>query len=91
MNLRELSTLLKLSQTTVSRALNGFPEVNAATRERVKAAAELHGYRPSAAARRLATGQSNAVGVGQYIPAGDEVGRHSVAGEGETHSAQRGA
>ncbi len=63
MNLRELSTLLKLSQTTVSRALNGFPEVNEATRARVKAAAELHGYRPSAAARRLATGQSGTLGV----------------------------
>lgn len=63
MNLKELSTLLKLSQTTVSRALNGFPEVNETTRARVKAAAELHGYRPSAAARRLATGQSGTLGV----------------------------
>jgi LacI family transcriptional regulator len=63
MNLRDLSTLLNLSQTTVSRALNGFPEVNEATRARVKAAAELHGYRPSAAARRLATGQSGTLGV----------------------------
>jgi len=27
MNLRTLSNLLQLSQTTVSRALNGFPEV----------------------------------------------------------------
>lgn len=63
MNLRALSALLNLSQTTVSRALNGFPEVNEATRQRVKAAAELHGYRPSAAARRLATGQSGTLGV----------------------------
>jgi LacI family transcriptional regulator len=63
MNLRELSTLLNLSQTTVSRALNGFPEVNETTRARVKAAADLHGYRPSAAARRLATGQSGTLGV----------------------------
>jgi LacI family transcriptional regulator len=63
MNLRELSGLLNLSQTTVSRALNGFPEVSEQTRARVKAAAELHGYRPSAAARRLATGQSGTLGV----------------------------
>ncbi len=63
MKLRELSLLLGLSQTTVSRALNGFPEVSAETRARVKAAAELHGYRPSAAARRLATGQSGTLGV----------------------------
>jgi len=63
MNLRELAELLKLSQTTVSRALNGFPEVSEDTRSRVKAAADLHGYRPSAAARRLATGQSGTLGV----------------------------
>jgi LacI family transcriptional regulator len=63
MNLRELSALLKLSQTTVSRALNGFSEVSEETRLRVKAAADLHGYRPSAAARRLATGQSGTLGV----------------------------
>jgi LacI family transcriptional regulator len=63
MNLRSLSQILNLSQTTVSRALNGFPEVSEETRLRVKAAAELHGYRPSAAARRLATGQSGTLGV----------------------------
>jgi LacI family transcriptional regulator len=63
MNLRDLSTLLGLSQTTVSRALNGFPEVSEDTRARVRAAAEMHGYRPSAAARRLATGQSGTLGV----------------------------
>lgn len=63
MNLRALSDLLQLSQTTVSRALNGFPEVSEETRARVRAAADLHGYRPSAAARRLATGQSGTLGL----------------------------
>jgi LacI family transcriptional regulator len=63
MNLRDLSAILGLSQTTVSRALNGFPEVSEETRLRVRAAAEQHGYRPSAAARRLATGQSGTLGV----------------------------
>lgn len=63
MNLRELSELLQLSQTTVSRALNGFPEVSEETRARVRAAADVHGYRPSAAARRLATGQSGTLGL----------------------------
>ena len=37
MNLKQLSQLLGLSQTTVSRALNGYPEVNAETRARVLA------------------------------------------------------
>ncbi len=63
MNLKELSAQLGLSQTTVSRAINGYPEVSEDTRARVRAAAELHGYRPSAAARRLATGQSGTLGI----------------------------
>ena len=40
MNLKELATKLGLSPTTVSRALNGYPEVNESTRERVMAAAK---------------------------------------------------
>ncbi|MBS8271521.1 LacI family transcriptional regulator, partial [Halomonas litopenaei] len=39
MNLKELSQNLGLSQTTVSRALNGYPEVSTATRRRVEEAA----------------------------------------------------
>ena len=76
MNLRELSLELGLSQTTVSRALNGFPEVSEETRARVKAAADLHGYRPSAAARRLATGQSGTLGL--VFPAERKIGRAHV-------------
>lgn len=62
MNLKELSQLLNLSQTTVSRALNGYPEVSETTRQRVMEAARQHGYQPNAAARRLATGKANAIG-----------------------------
>ncbi len=61
--LRELAEELGLSMTTVSRALNGFPEVGAATRERVRRAAERTGYRANATARRLATGRANAFGI----------------------------
>lgn len=63
MNLKELAAELKLSQTTVSRALNGYPEVSEKTREIVLAAAQRFGYRPSPAARRLATGRAHALGV----------------------------
>lgn len=61
MNLRQLSEILGLSQTTVSRALNGYPEVNPKTRDRVLAAAQHHNYRPNARARGLATGRAMAV------------------------------
>ncbi len=62
MNLKELSSHLGLSQTTVSRALNGYPEVNEATRRRVREAAATHGYRPSTRAKGLATGRSFTIG-----------------------------
>ncbi|TCP59751.1 LacI family transcriptional regulator [Rhodovulum bhavnagarense] len=67
MNLKELAQLLGLSQTTVSRALNGYPEVAETTRARVEAAAREHGYRPNIRARGLATGR--AMAVAQVIPA----------------------
>ncbi|WP_415919783.1 LacI family DNA-binding transcriptional regulator [Tateyamaria sp. SN6-1] len=62
MNLKELSHMLGLSQTTVSRALNGYPEVSEATRERVIAAAQTHNYRPNLRAQGLATGHSRCIG-----------------------------
>ncbi|MBA5776034.1 substrate-binding domain-containing protein [Stappia sp. F7233] len=63
MNLKELAAHLGLSQTTVSRALNGYPEVSEATRTRVREAAERLEYRPNAAARRLATGRTGTVAI----------------------------
>jgi LacI family transcriptional regulator len=63
MKLKELASHLRLSQTTVSRALNGYPEVNEDTRRRVLEAARRHGYQPSASARRLATGRAGAIGI----------------------------
>jgi LacI family transcriptional regulator len=63
MRLKELAERLGLSQTTVSRALNGYPEVSEATRSRVLDAARRFDYRPNASARRLATGRAGAVGA----------------------------
>lgn len=71
MNLKQLSALLDLSQTTVSRALNGFPEVNEETRRRVKDAARRHGYRPNPSARQLATGKTGMIGY--VMPTGESV------------------
>lgn len=73
MNLKQLSELLGLSQTTVSRALNGFPEVSEATRRRVQEAAQKHGYRANSRARGLATGQAKV--IGHLIPVHD---RHEI-------------
>lgn len=90
MNLKQLSEILGLSQTTVSRALNGYPEVNQKTRARVQEAARLHNYHPNTRAKSLATGR--AMAIGHVIPVSS---RHEmvnpvfgdfIAGAGEVYS-----
>lgn len=73
MNLKELSENLGLSQTTVSRALNGYPEVNESTRRRVEIAAAKGNYRPNMRAMSLATGK--AMMIGHVIPV---INKHDV-------------
>lgn len=62
-NLKQLSEALGLSQTTVSRALNGYPDVSEATRARVVEMADRLGYKANTVARRLALGKADAVGL----------------------------
>jgi LacI family transcriptional regulator len=63
MNLQLLAKFLGISKTTVSRALNGYPEVNVRTRERVLKAAKETGYQPNPLARSLALGRTNVFGI----------------------------
>ncbi|QHQ36573.1 substrate-binding domain-containing protein [Algicella marina] len=89
MNLKRLSELLELSPTTVSRALNGYPEVNAETRKRVLAAAKSHGYAANTMARRLATGR--AMAIGHVVPLAEHdminpIFADFLAGAGEVYS-----
>ncbi len=60
--LKQLAASLSLSPTTVSRALNGYPEVNAETRARVTEAAAKLNYQPNMRAKGLATGRTHAIG-----------------------------
>jgi len=88
-NLKELSQRLNLSQTTVSRALNGYPEVSEDTRRRVAEMAEKLGYAPNSQARRLATGR--AMAIGHVIPRSihemmNPIFLEFIAGAGETYS-----
>lgn len=91
MNLRELSERLGLSQTTVSRALNGYPEVNEQTRARVEQAAREFGYQPNQRAKSLATGRS--MQIGHVIPHSTQhemvnvVFADFIAGAGEIYAA----
>ena len=89
MKLKELAEALGLSPTTVSRALNGYPEVSEATRKRVVDAARNFAYQPSSSAKGLATGKS--MSIGHVVP----LGRHKmidphfaefIAGAGDTYA-----
>ncbi len=91
MNLKELAQKLNLSPTTVSRALNGYPEVNDVTRERIVAAAKRYNYRPNTRAIRLATGRAMAVGHVFPVATKSEIMNpifaDFIAGAGEIYTA----
>lgn len=68
-DLRALAQYLGLSKGTISRALNGYPEIADKTRARVLKAADELGYKPNLAARRLATGRNELIA---YIGVGSD-------------------
>lgn len=88
--LKQLAASLGLSPTTVSRALNGFPEVNSETRARVQEAAKRANYHPNTRAKSLATGRAQA--IGHVIPVStsheivNPIFADFIAGAGEVYS-----
>ncbi len=59
----DVAALAGVSHQTVSRVVNGHPNVRKQTRLRVLAAMQELGYQPNTAARALATGRSNTIGI----------------------------
>lgn len=62
-SLADVALLAGVSHMTVSRVVNGTGPVRAETRARVEAAVRKLDYRPNSAARALATGRSQTLGV----------------------------
>lgn len=62
-SMHDVAAQAGVSHQTVSRVLNGYPGIRPGTRDRVLAAIADLGYRRNVAARSLATGRSQAVGV----------------------------
>ncbi|MBI3229956.1 MAG: substrate-binding domain-containing protein [Burkholderiales bacterium] len=92
MNLKSLAKTLGISETTVSRALNGYPEVSERTRARVLAAAKAAGYRPNPMARSLAVGRTNVIGIIYPLhpnDLGDPMFMDIVGGMSETLESQQ--
>lgn len=88
--LKELAASLGLSPTTVSRALNGYPEVNVKTRQRVLDAARAANYHPNTRAKSLATGRSQTIGHVIPISTSHEIVNpifaDFIAGAGESYA-----
>jgi LacI family transcriptional regulator len=59
----DIARVAKVSQATVSRVLNGSPNVSEAKRAAVLAAMEAVGYRPNALAKGLRMRQTSTIGV----------------------------
>ncbi|MBN3808058.1 substrate-binding domain-containing protein [Paraburkholderia sp. Ac-20347] len=78
MGIRELAKELKLSVSTVSRALNDSDEVSDETRERVRAAALQHSYAPSKSAASLRRGRLDLVGLMLPVRREEETYTHGI-------------
>ena len=61
--IKELSKILEVSISTVSKALNDSYEISDSTKQRIKAAAKLYNYKPNKLAVNLKSGKTNTIGV----------------------------
>ena len=68
--IRDLAAQLGISIGTISRALNGRPDVNPETRQRVIEAARAIGYAPQQSGRSLRKGATHNIGLLWEIPEG---------------------
>lgn len=61
--IKDIAKAAGVSITTVSRALNGYSDVNEKTRSRIKKLAEQMSYRPNSQAQSLVLKKTNTIGV----------------------------
>ena len=59
----DVSDALGLTKSTVSRAMNDYPDISDATRTRVKRMAEKMGYHPLSHAQAIKTGRTKSLGL----------------------------
>lgn len=62
LSIRDIAKIAGVSVTTVSRVINGYPDVSRTTREKVQKIIEKSSYQPNNAARNLKKAHNKAVG-----------------------------
>ena len=80
LNLEEIGRLAGVSRSTVSRVVNGAPNVSDEAKARVEAVVARTGYRPHAAARSLASSRTAVDDVARP-PDDDALEPHDVTGD----------
>lgn len=65
--LKEIAARCGCSVATVSKALNGLPDIGAETAQRIRDVAAQMGYVPNAAARALKTSRSHTIGMMLFL------------------------
>lgn len=61
--IKDVARKANVSVSTVSHALNGYPDVSESTRKRIVKIANELGYKPNMVAKSLVSGKSNLIGV----------------------------
>jgi LacI family transcriptional regulator len=61
--IRDIARKLKISASTVSRALNDNPRISLKTKEKIRAVANHLGYRPNTIASNLRSKKTNTIGI----------------------------
>lgn len=61
--LKQIASELHVSVSTVSKALNGSPEISEPTRQRIQEYAQFRNYRPNVAGLNLKNRKTNTIGV----------------------------
>ena len=62
-SLKDIARTCNVSESTVSKALKGLPEIKAATRERIQEVARQYHYQPNANVQTIQTGRSRTIGI----------------------------
>lgn len=63
LTLEDIGKMAGVSRATVSRVVNGHPNISHEVRQRVQDVIDETGYRPNVAARQLASNRSNIIGL----------------------------
>ncbi len=86
--LKQMSHILGISVSTVSKSLSNSDEISERTKQRVFAIAEHYNYRPNSLAQNLRLQKSNTIGL--IVPDLNETGMLALADSISDHTMKRG-